>query len=201
MAIEKKKTTKHDNRGFLILLIFVFLFLIIAGRRLMVVATVNGQAITRAAIVRELEKQGGAEILESLIVKTLIINEAKSLGVTTTDEEIDSEIKIIEEQVIAQGLTLETALTMQGTTINELRENLKIQLMIEKIFENKVEVTDQEVSEYFEQNKTLFGDEATLVDVQEDIRTQILQQKLSQQYQNWITELEAEASIDYWVNY
>ena len=171
------------------------------GRGLFVAALVNGMPISRLAVVRELEKQGGSQTLDNLVVKSLIFQEARKKGVTVSQEELDQEISRIDEIVSKQGMTLDEALALQNQSKNDLIEQIKIQKTVERILADKIVVTDEEVKDYFDKNKELFDDGAKLEDVSGEIRNQLAQTKLSSAYQSWITDLKANASINYIVTF
>ena len=171
------------------------------GRGLFVVALVNGTPISRLAVVRELEKQGGSETLDNLVVKSLIFQEARKKGVTVSQEELDQELSRINDIVSKQGMTLDEALALQNQSKNDLIEQIKIQKTVERILADKIAVTEEEVNDYFDKNKELFDDGAKLEDVSGEIRNQLAQTKLSSAYQSWITDLKASASINYFVTF
>jgi len=100
-----------------------------------------------------IEKQGGKSILDSLITDTLIKNEAKKKGIIISEDEVNQEIKTIEASVTEQGGTLEQALLQQGMTKESLRESVKNQKIIEKLFADKLKVTDAEVNKYIAENE------------------------------------------------
>ena len=171
------------------------------GRGLFVVALVNGTPISRLAVVRELEKQGGSETLDNLVVKSLIFQEARKKGVTVSQEELDLELSRINDIVSKQGMTLDEALALQNQSKNDLIEQIKLQKTVERILADKIAVTEEEVNDYFDKNKELFDDGAKLEDVSGEIRNQLAQTKLSSAYQSWITDLKASASINYFVTF
>ena len=171
------------------------------GKGLFVAALVNGMPISRLTVVKELEKQGGSQTLDNLVVKSLIFQEAKKKGVEVSQSEIDSELSRLEQIVSEQGMTLDEALSLQNQSKKDLLEQIKIQKTVEKILSDKIVVSDEEVKDYFEKNGDLYEDGAKLEDVADDIKNQLAQTKLSSAYQSWITDLKANASINYFVNF
>src|SRR5690348_15986934 len=57
-----------------------------------IVAIVNGQPITRASFTRELEKKDGRDVLNSLVTKTLIFQEAAKNNVTISDSDVNAQL-------------------------------------------------------------------------------------------------------------
>ncbi len=62
---------------------------------LKVVATVNGEDVTREDLARECLRHYGEDVLESLVNKYLIISECQRLGVSVTQEETNREVERI----------------------------------------------------------------------------------------------------------
>lgn len=194
---------KYFNRKKLILIasILAAISLGYLGKGLFVAALVNGMPISRLTVVKELEKQGGSQTLDNLVVKSLIFQEARKKGVEVSQGEIDSELSRLEQIVKEQGMSLDEALSLQNQSKSDLIEQIKIQKTVEKILADKIVVTDEEVKDYFEKNTDLYDKGAKLEDVSGDIKNQLAQTKLSSAYQSWITDLKANASINYFVNF
>jgi foldase protein PrsA len=161
-----------------------------------VAAIVNGSPISRLSVVQELEKQGGKQALESMINEKLIKKELEKNNIVVESSAVDTKIKEIESQVIAQGGTLEGALIEQGMTIEELKEQLQTQLKLEKVVAEKVVVTDAEVDSYITTNDITPSEE-----VKVQVKEQIRQQKFQAEAQKWIADITAKANIKYYVTY
>jgi len=197
--VELNEKTKKVLIVFLALLIFVFLLFNI--KHLFIAAVVNNKPITRFALDRELEKQGGQQVLESLITKSLILQEAKKQGVKINDEEINEKISEIETQLESQGTDLDTLLQTQGQTRQTLEEQIKIELIIEKIFDEEVSISDEQVRDYFEENKGLLGEDATFEEVKDQLEEELRQQELSNRFQLWLDELKQKSKIYYFLKF
>ncbi len=164
-------------------------------------AFVNGKPVFRYEVVQQLEAQGGEEVLSNLITKRLIEDEAREQNAFPTQEEVDAEIEEIRSQLDEQGLTLENALSIQGQTMNDLRENVRLQLAIEKMLGDNMEVTDEEAQNYYDENSELYGEDTEFEDVKDQIKDQLTQERLTMSYQEFISGLQNEANIKRVVNY
>jgi foldase protein PrsA len=160
-------------------------------------ATVNGQPIWRLTLIKELEKQSGKATLENLVTKVLILQEAKKQKVVITKEEIDQKMKEVEDNFTSQGQNLVQLLEAQNMTRDQLREQIEVQLIIEKIVSQDVEITDEEIAAYFEANPDYFPEGSDLESVKEEIKQQLQQQKSSDQVQSWLDNLRENAQINY----
>lgn len=179
----------------LLLVVFVYFF-----RGLFLVALVNNKPITRLSLIKQLEKESGQATLENIVIKELIMQEANIKGVLISQEDIQREIDSITEVVEAQGTTLDAALSMQGQTIEDLRENIRIQKTAEEILKNEIQVSDQEVLEYFEKNKELYEDRE-FVDLEVEIKEQLSQQKLQVKFSELLENLKSKSNIRYFLTF
>ncbi len=167
---------------------------------LLIAATINGSPISRLAVISELEKTSGKKILESLVIKKLIDDEARAKGIVIASADIDAEIKTIEEQIKAQGATLDQALTEQGITLDFLKNQIAVQKKLENLLADQVQVSDADITKYIADNKVTIpaGEEATY---KEQIKSQLKQQKLSDAATAFIESLRTKSKINYFVNY
>ncbi len=182
--------------------IAALLLLALAGllyfyRSLFIVATVNGQPINRLAYIQELERMSGQQALNALVTKNLILQEAGKKDVSVTDEEVDTEISKIDENLKSQGQNLDSVLTLQGLTREALREQIYLQKLIEKMVGDSVKVSDEEVTTYIENNQETLPEGQTEEDQQVAVREQLRQQKLNEKVQTWLQELQQNAKINY----
>lgn len=158
-----------------------------------IVATVNGQPVTRWELVGELEKQAGKQVLESLISQKLVEQEGRKLNIEISDEEIDAEINSIRDQFALQGGTLEEALAAQGVEITEVRQGIRYQLIMEKILADSVNVTDEEVIQLFEDFDLGEATPERIAEYKETLK----QQKIQQETQIWLQQLRQGADVSY----
>jgi len=205
--VAKKKTTKKNNHKFTPFVWFFIFLLIALGfaailNKALLAASVNGQPINRLDIVRELEKQGGQQALESLISKKLITQ-----AITNSDEakvsekELNQRMKEIEQQLKQQDNDLESLLAMQGMTKEEFIEQIKIRMFLEKVLKNKIKVAKQEVADYLEQNQALMPEGLSQAEQEQLAQEQLENQKLNQQTQLYLQNLKDNAKIIYFVKY
>ena len=197
-GLSKVRGNKKLQNAAIIILLLALLYL---GKSLVVAAWANNRPIFRISVLKELEKQGGKSVLDNLIEKSLIYQEAKSKNISVTTEDIDKEIEKIKELVKGQGISLEDALSSRGQTMADLKEQIKVQKYVESILSDKVYVSEEDIKKYFDENKSFYGKDETLEKVKDQITQQLSQQKLSEEYQKWIDDLKAKAKIYYFVKY
>ncbi len=201
-AIEKAKTNK--SRGIkikvktvvAILVIAVVAGLLYVNKGQFVVATVNGQPISRLKVLSQLEKQYASQVLQNLITQEMVKQEGQKLGVVVSDEEVQAELDKINEDFVAQGSSLEEALTLQGLKLEDVKEGFKTQLLIQKIVgDNVAEVSDDETKTFIETNEL---GEAT-PELIAQTKEQLQQQKVYQESQLWLQQLRDGAKVNYYL--
>ena len=183
----------------LIIVILVVVAFFLKG--LFVVALVNGQPITRLALIAELEKQGGKQTLSSLVNQTLILQEAKKKKIEVSQKEIDTQAKQIEDSLKQQGQDLNTALEMQGLTRQDFMMQLKLRSLVEKLLADQIKVSDKEVADYIEKNAETLPKDLKEEEIKKGVTEQLKQQKLAGKSQEWLANLQKNAKINYFVNY
>ena len=200
----KKSIIKNPRKrwtlivGFIVVVILVLAY---ANMGIFIAAIVNGKRITRLQLAQELEKQGGKQVLDSIVTQKLIDQEAKKNNIVVTQQEIDNQMTAIEDQLKSQGTDLDTALSFQGQTRDDLINSLKMKITIEKLLGDKIQVSDEEIKSYFDQNKDSFPANSKLEDVKSQIIDTLTQSKLSTEYQNWLQNIKANSKIDYLLNF
>ncbi len=196
---------KMNNKKFFqvagVAIVVLLLALAYSNKGLVVVAMVNGSPIGRLSIIQELEKQSGKQVLETMITKKLIATEIEKNKIVVKNTVIDAEIKKIETQVAGQGGTLDQALAQQGMTESELREQILIQKELELLLADKTTVTEDEVTAYLKDNKTLPQKGMSSDDLRSQVREQLKGQKFSTEAKAWVEGVKKAAKIDYFVSY
>lgn len=182
----------------LILPTIIILIIILLGllKDQFVAASVNGKQINRIELIRELEKKEGKRTLENLISEELILQGAEKRNISVTNEEVDREIGTIEKTIKNQGQNLNDLLTLQGLTRQQLKDEVRIQLILKRLA-GKAEVTDKEVDDYIEKNKDSIPADAKMEEIKSQVRTRLDQDKVNQKIQSLVDELRKNAKIEY----
>lgn len=163
----------------------------------LVVAVVNNRPITRLALIQELEKQSGQKTLDLLITKTLIFQEAGKQNLAVFPEEVSEEIKKIEESLKGQGQSLEEVIKLQGLNLDEVKEQIKLQKLLEKLVAKDLTVSDQEIKDYLEKNKDYLPKDTSQEELNKQASDQLKQQKTDEKIQVWLKEIHDKAKIIY----
>jgi len=199
--VADKKSIKISRKTAIIIVVIIALaVLAYIYKGIFIAATVNGSPISRLSVIEKLEKQAGKSLLDSLIDEKLIKNEVDAKKIIISADEINGEIKKIEDQVANQGGTIETALAAQGMSMDDLKTQIVLRKEMEKLLADKIIVTDQEVAQYIKDNNITVtkGQEA---ETNDQIKNALSSQKFSSEAQNLINDLKSKAKIQYFVNY
>lgn len=194
----KKIKIKFSKVPFIIFLSFVVVALVgYFLKNWLIVASVNGQPITRISFYKELDNQHGIEALESLINKKLIEQESQKQNLTVSTQQINEEISTLEQDLQKQGNDLNQLLAERNWTREDLSEQIRIQKLFELTLGDKISVTDQEVEEYLKTNKDLITEDANKESLHEEVKNSLKQQRLAEQYRPWLEEKRNNANIRY----
>jgi len=178
-----------------------------------VVAVVNGEEVTgdiynivysqlklySVQFGQEVDEEEMKELtMESVIDRQLLFQEASEEGIEITDEEATAEIETIKEE---NPDVLETLLGQFQLTEEGFKEQLKFELTMYEYMDQIIEVTvtDEEVEEAYEQaiTESETDEEVPEFDeVENNIRTQMTQQKTEEAFQAKIDEVRSTSEID-----
>jgi parvulin-like peptidyl-prolyl isomerase len=125
-----------------------------------VVATVEGEPITRQQLAEELIARRGREQLDFLINRKIIEKACARAGLTVTDAEVDAEIQ--ETMKTARAASPEDfeklVLRARNLTFHSYREDtVRPGLMIRKLAGKRIQVTEEEIQRAFQ---SAYGEKA-----------------------------------------
>lgn len=190
--------TKKLNKKVVLVLLTTTLVLGVAAliftryQGLVVAATVDNKIIFRWELDKKLTQRYATQTLDDLVTYKLIKNELMKQKVQVTDAEVNNKVKEIEGGL--NGASLEDALKMQNMTVADLKEQIYLQLGIEKLLADKVVVTDDEVNEFVKtySDSLQAQDEAgKKLEAAQNIRSQKLQSEVG----TWVSGLREKAKV------
>src|SRR3989344_424423 len=199
--VKKLRSVLQRKSVILALVILAILGALYYFKGIFIAAIVNGSPISRWSIISELEKRSGQQALDALVTKKLIDTEAAKKGIVVSQADVDKEIQTLEARITKQGGTLALALSQQGLTEAQLREQILLQKELEKILSDVTAVYDDEVTEYLAKSKTPAPTGVSDADFKTQIKEQLQSQKFGTEADKWITDAKAKANITYFVDY
>jgi peptidyl-prolyl cis-trans isomerase SurA len=137
-------------------------------------ATVNGKDVTRAEVDKYYRTQLNPSapqpsqdealslklnILDELINNQILLQQAKKLGLEAADGEVED--KFTEFKSPFTEDEFQRQLKARGYTVDDLRSDIRQQLSIQKVINRevvaKIAVTDQDVQDFYNQNRAQFN--------------------------------------------
>jgi hypothetical protein len=110
-----------------------------------------------------------------------------------TDAELNQKVKEIEKSLNGQ-ISLADALSQQGMSMDEFRRQVSLQIMVEKLTADSVKVSDDDITKYIDQNKSLLTatDEASM---RAEAKQNLIREKQSTAFQKIFDDLKKAAKI------
>ena len=131
-----------------------------------VVASVNGSKVTDQAFITILKARYGDRVLNAMINDLAIRQAAKAAGVSIAKDELErrylATYRAIEMRAPMTGENFDLWLAKQTLTKEYFMSELYNQMLLEKMVEKQVTVTDADVSGYYQRNKDDISDPATV---------------------------------------
>lgn len=195
------KEIKRNKALVIALLVLGLAALLYNYRTLFIAATIQGKPIFRWEVVKILESQLGEQALNNLVEKRLVENEAAAKNIVVSEDEINIKIQTIEDGIVQGGQTMEQFLEQNGMTEADFRSQVRHIALIEKLMQDKVTVTEEEVTAYIEENKESFPEITDDEQGRSLVRESLKQSKMSQEYYNYIAELKTTGNVNILIKY
>lgn len=123
-----------------------------------VVALVGDEKITKDELYDFLVKANGQNALDALIINKIILLESEKEDIKVSKEEIDEQKNKMIENMGGQE-AYKSALQLYGISEEELEHDIEMNLYLKKLLESRIPITEEEMKQYFEENKDSFRQE------------------------------------------
>ncbi len=162
----KQKQDVKQKRAKTPLYVYIMILMVAAGTLILIyqinnnkiVARVNGEIITKEQFYQAALSIGGAEIIEHIISERLILQEGKKYGIAVSEEEIDDELKkVIEWEFLGMEDYFYQTLNDLGIRVEDVRKDLKIDILLRKIILSRFSITEEDSRDYFAVNQEYFN--------------------------------------------
>lgn len=198
----KRKETKQNSKlgflkkinrkglrkiGYLLLTVLVIGFLAYRFRDKFLAGLVNGEPIFRFQLSERLNSQYGKAVLDDLIIEKLIYQEAKTKKVSISTQEFQEAVDRIKSQ-LGEETNWDSFLASQGIKKSTFEHQLKTQLLVRKIMEGTVSVSEEEIENYIRENKGQMT-ATSEADLAAEAKQKLTEEKISTQVNPWISGL------------
>lgn len=184
---------RPSKKIWIIIAAIAILLLFTTQKGVFLAATVNGAPITNLELLSRLNQQYRTQMINQLVNEKLILGEAQKKGIAVSGKEVEEKIAQVEGNVGGPE-ALNNLLSQQGQSRASLRDQIRVQLVIEKLYANEATVSAEEVDTFITDNKSSL--QATNSAEQTKEATEILkQQKLGKAFNEKFQELKSAAKI------
>jgi foldase protein PrsA len=187
------------------------------------VATVGGVPVTKAdfeELLKQTEaqmkssgmtvpKEGSAtydhyvaQIVQYMVQEQVIAQSAKDLGVSVSDQDVDAQIKQLEQAYGGEQKVL-TLLKQQGMTMDLLKRSLKGQALAQKaiaVVGKSATVSDSDIQAYWDAHKSELSKDKktnTLAKAKDTIKQTLLSAKQQKLWNAWLDKRVKEIGVTY----
>ena len=148
-------------------------------------------------------KQYGAEVLELLMTNEIIRQEAAAQKIELTDEELDAEYKEYAEFYGGEEALLESLATFNMTK-DDIINDITTYLLTVKLIKKDITLTDEEIQDYYEENKDSYttedGKQLAFEDVKADVKEALLEERIDAEYSTWLDEKFEQYDVKTYLN-
>lgn len=141
--------------------LIALLSILIIGCSKQPVAVVNGEKITEQEFTKRLKKAHGEQVLGDMIFRAMINDAAQKQGVTISEEELEKAIQQDKSQAPSEQVW-QNMLASRGMTPQEYREEKKFSMKLQKLAQKDVDVSEEALKKFFEENKEGFRQPETV---------------------------------------
>ena len=120
------------------------------------IASVTGDKITSDDLYEIMAAQYGSSIVDTLITNKVIEQEAEKQGVKISADAIEEELDAFIESYGGEE-SFNAALEQSGISLDNFKYDIEIYLMTKELMSPDIEVTEEDMETYFEENKAEFA--------------------------------------------
>jgi len=147
-------------------------------------------------------KKAQIRLLNQLTIEMILLERAEELGLSITEAELDKAVSAVKSDY-PEG-EFENTLLEFAVSYDSWKERLKNRLILEKVIEeelkNRISITPEDISDYYQKNyqgrEEESGSGQESEDINEAIVNQLRRQKAEETYNSWIEDLKGQYVIE-----
>lgn len=159
--------------------------------KFLIIAWVDNNPVTRISLYQNLEKRYGKDAREQLIVEKLVSSEAQKRKVSVSSDELNAELTKTQEKYGGAD-QFNQLLQGQNVSIDEVKSQIKLQLLMNKMFGANINISDEEVDKYIQENSAALSLEtkeaSEVAKIKLETKEDLKQQKVNEEIGKWIDE-------------
>lgn len=154
---------------------------------------INGSPITNFELQQRLNEQFRTQVLNQITDEKIVLQEAKKQGIFVSDAEIQARIVQLEAK-FGGAQVLDNLLSQQGQTRKSIKNQIKVQIAVEKLYDKEATYSAEEIDEFIKKNeKQLQSTDSASQKLEATVI--IKQQKLSKIIKDKFEQLKQQAKI------
>lgn len=157
-----------------------------------IVATIDNKIITRFELNEKMAQRYGETTLDNIVTFYLVKKELRDKKIVVTDQEFESKKKEIETGLGNQKL--EDFLKQQNLNYDQVVDEIKIQIGLDKLLSPQIVVTQDEITEYLKNYGSALAGSSEAEKKAQAEKT-LRDQKIQEEVQNLVTQLRTKAKI------
>lgn len=184
---------KSSKTTYLIILGIGLLIFVVVKRNWFIAASVNNSPISNIELQQRLNDQYRSQVLNRMITEKIILDEAKKNAVIVRSNEIDKRFNDVANSF--GGVTaLEGLLAQDGQTVDGFKNQVKLQLVVEKLYEKEATISAEELNQFLTQSKDQLQSTDSAEQTKEALDI-LKQQKISKIFNDKFPQLKSAAQI------
>lgn len=120
------------------------------------VAIVGDVTLTEADWTKELKGKYGQLVLDKMIDYEVVMQAAKSNGISVSDEEMELEFNKLKDRFPNQQEFLAQMSEATGPAQEDIRHEIRYYLLLEKLATMDVDISEEEMFRYYEENRSKY---------------------------------------------
>ena len=161
-----------------------------------VVGQVGNRVITTWELSSRLKERYGKTAMDELVTEIILMKAADENGIVVSEQEIENERSINVSGYGSERAFKDMALAAGISTDDQLKRFLKFKILVKKLQAKLFQevVFEEEISKYYEDNKQYLSGRK-FEDIKDDIEAQILSEKVSQKFSEWLSRYREQTGI------
>lgn len=177
----------------LIIVVLGLIAIFVSNKGLLVAAVVNGKPIFRWQLTSIMTSRFGQQTLESMISQSLIDEEAKKAGISILQTDIAKKESDLVKS-LGTNVSIDDILKYQGMTKADFEDQLRLQLIVEKLLGKDITITDADIDAYIATNQASLT-ATSEAGLREEAKQAMFSQRVNDKLQTWFSEIRTKAKI------